>query len=564
MKKDIDLSENIHRVSGAIIFIYVLLHFTSYIIGNISLVASEKFLISFSKIINSQELKLIVPLAFIFFSISGIYLVIRRNTFKNLTVNTYLQIILLIIIPQTLIMHLIVFAPSVYSIDLKASHLYYLILDNGKIELKAIIILTIFWLYSFLHLKSIIILKKYYSKINPILITLFALILILSFTGLNTSKSKLDTLDLQYPNFKTNVINRSNPKNKNLSQNLNKYVFYSTTSYLLTLLLFLLGKIILVTIRIKKSKYTIEYPGGINIRSSYGKSILDNSLQNNIPHPHVCDGKGKCTTCRIRIDDGLDQLDPVSDTERRTLNKIGAPSNVRLACKTKPKSDIQVFPILPQNATADESRKRGKHRNGMYKEIAILFAGIRDFKVFQEQRLPHDVVFVLNQYFQTLGETIQKYDGYIDKFLGDGVMCLFGADGNIKDGCLNALKASKEISFKLDTLNKKIAHILDKPLTIGIGLHMGDAIIGELGYGTNKSISAIGEAIDFAIELEKSSKKNDCQLIVSKDLTDKAEIDFSFFDEFSTDKQYAYSKSSVYMIPSAGMITNNLLKKQSK
>ncbi len=122
---------------------------------------------------------------------------------------------------------------------------------------------------------------------------------------------------------------------------------------------------------------------------------------------------------------------------------------MRLACQLRPSGDLQVTPLLPPNAVARDGFRRPDYLQGMEKEIAILFADIRAFTQLSEQKLPYDVVFLLNRYFAEMGRAVEGAGGRIDKFIGDGVMALFGLDSGVEAGCREALAAARAMAERL-------------------------------------------------------------------------------------------------------------------
>jgi adenylate cyclase len=188
-----------------------------------------------------------------------------------------------------------------------------------------------------------------------------------------------------------------------------------------------------------------------------------------------------------------------------------------------------VLPLLPPNATAAAGYARPAHLQGQEREIAILFADLRSFTQFAEKRLPYDVVFVLNRYFANMGEAVQNSGGHLDKFIGDGVMALFGIDGDPVKGCRQALVAARAMGEKLNELNSSLAAELPDPLRIGIGIHAGPAIIGEMGYGPATHLTAIGDSVNTASRLETLTKEFKAQLVVSEELAVRAGVDLSHY-----------------------------------
>ena len=230
----------------------------------------------------------------------------------------------------------------------------------------------------------------------------------------------------------------------------------------------------------------------------------------------MCGGRGRCSTCRVRVVSGEDGLSAASAEELRVLERVGAPPHVRLACQAIPSGDISVVPLLPPNASVQQSRRRSPVLAGRERDIAILFADLRSFTQFSEKKLPYDVVFVLNRYFAHMGEAVEASGGHLDKFIGDGVMALFGTKSDIRTGARQAMIAAKQMSKKLSDLNEQLKDELEEPLRIGIGIHVGPAIIGEMGYGTATGLTAIGDSVNTASRLEAMTKEFGAQLILSR------------------------------------------------
>jgi adenylate cyclase len=148
-----------------------------------------------------------------------------------------------------------------------------------------------------------------------------------------------------------------------------------------------------------------------------------------------------------------------------------------------------------------------------------------------EGRLPYDVVFVLNQYFKAMGVVIEQQGGRIDKFIGDGIMALFGLERAPEDACLQALSAARAMAGALAQLNHRLRHDLREPLRIGIGLHVGPVILGHMGYGRATTLTAIGDTVNVASRLEALTKEFEVELVVSSRLAEAAGVDLGGFEE---------------------------------
>ena len=125
----------------------------------------------------------------------------------------------------------------------------------------------------------------------------------------------------------------------------------------------------------------------------------------------------------------------------------------------------QLAITAPQATTGREAR------------LAIMFTDIRDFTVFSEAHLSYDVIHILNRYFYQMGECVLRNEGYIDKYIGDGMMALFGIDcTDPVVNCANAVHAGLQMLDELKSVNAYLKRNFDLEFKIGIGIHFGDAI----------------------------------------------------------------------------------------
>jgi adenylate cyclase len=282
-----------------------------------------------------------------------------------------------------------------------------------------------------------------------------------------------------------------------------------------------------IALKKKRSGILIKYLEGSSISVTKGTSLLEASLQANIPHAHVCGGRGRCSTCRVQIIEGFEYLPEATPEELELLEKVNCGRSVRLACKTRPFGNCTVYPLLLPNVTLQQSLWKKNHYTGTDRNVAILFTDLRGFTSMAEDKLPYDVVYVLNQYFQFMGQAIETHHGRIDKFIGDAIMAVFGINRDQKQACRDALAAAQSMRFQLDRLNTQLQSELPEPLQMGFGIHCGHVIIGEMGYKDSHNFLAIGDATNTASRLESLTKDYDCELIVSQDVVDWGELDFS-------------------------------------
>ncbi|OQP83702.1 adenylate/guanylate cyclase domain-containing protein [Rhizobium rhizosphaerae] len=273
-----------------------------------------------------------------------------------------------------------------------------------------------------------------------------------------------------------------------------------------------------------RGKVRIRYPDGRVLSVNRGFSLLEASRAAGIPHVAICGGRGRCSTCRVRVTEGLDRLPPAGKAERATLERINAPDNVRLACQLKPQFDVAIAPILGADNIGLKVQTPEEETGGRERRVALLFCDLRDFTRMSQQHLPFDTVFLLNRYFEMVGEAVEGAGGVVNKFIGDGVFAMFGLHNRLNEASLQALTAATEISHGIRLLNQRFESELTRPFRVAMGMHAGTAIIGRIGYGQAAALTAVGDSVNAASRLEGFAKEYDAELAVSADLLRQAGV----------------------------------------
>jgi adenylate cyclase len=151
---------------------------------------------------------------------------------------------------------------------------------------------------------------------------------------------------------------------------------------------------------------------------------------------------------------------------------------------------------------------------GATQTITVLFADIRGFTSFSEHEEPEKVVSLLNQYFTAMSEIIFEHGGTLDKYIGDGLMALFGAPTATEDDAKNALKAAVAMQQRIITLNDELVAAGYAMVSVGMGLHTGVATIGYIGSERRSEYTAIGDTVNLASRLESNTVGG--QILVSE------------------------------------------------
>lgn len=260
----------------------------------------------------------------------------------------------------------------------------------------------------------------------------------------------------------------------------------------------------------------VRFEEGTRVRVPPGTTVLEASALAGLPHAAVCGGRGRCSTCRVRVKvPGGSAVQPPSAAESRVLNRLGAMADVRLACQLRPERSVDVIRLMSPGVKPSDALKPMDPAQGYERSVVILFADLRDFTRTTERRLPYDVVYLLNRYFDVMGNAIERHHGYVDKFIGDGIMAIFGITSNAKAAARDSLAAAAAMGRALTQLNEELAEDLKAPLRMGIGLHLGPAIVGEMGYGQTVSLTAVGDTVNTASRLEATTKELGCELVAS-------------------------------------------------
>jgi adenylate cyclase len=253
-----------------------------------------------------------------------------------------------------------------------------------------------------------------------------------------------------------------------------------------------------------------------------GATVLETLRANGIAHASVCGGRARCTTCRIMVTKGVDELPAPSTLEAKALSRIGASPGMRLACQIRPTTDIAVMPVLAADASAADGAARGG-LEGSERLITVVFVDLRGSTTLGEARLPYDVMFILNQFFYEMTKALIETNGHYSQFTGDGLMALYGLNAtNPKTGAMDALRGARAMLHRLDALNQALRTDLREPLRIGIGIHFSEAIVGAMGPPHSQIITAIGDTVNTCARLESLSKDYGCAVILSRQAAEAA------------------------------------------
>lgn len=274
---------------------------------------------------------------------------------------------------------------------------------------------------------------------------------------------------------------------------------------------------------------TIHYRGYGPVTASIGTSVLEASRLHGIPHPSVCHGRARCSTCRVQIVAGLENLHEPYGAERRLLKRIGALPNVRLACQIRPIHDITLrilMPVLGQETNPAEGDDASEW--ALERSVTILVLDLRAFNAIIRARLPYEVAVLVNRFASEMNQAVANHGGRVDVMYGNGLVAVFDADDDIRKGARAALHAASDMGRVLDMLNREMIGTLPVPVRAGIGVHSGPVILTNVidGFARPKLL-AMGETVTHAAALELASKELVADFVVSERSAAASGFDFS-------------------------------------
>ena len=508
--------------TGLILFFYVLTHDLDHALGLISLPAMEAGRTVFLGF--WRPLELVLLLAALLHLAIGLRALYRRKSLRMPFLEAT-QLVLGLSAPPLLILHIIGTAVShaLYGIDDRYAYVLWAIWVASPglgIMQSAAVIVT--WVHGCIGLNYWLRVKQWFTPWRPYLGALALLIPVLALLGFVAGAREVAELAAN-PDWLPALAAQINmPSQEDVA------FLYRLNDWLMIAFFAIVGGVfaarVVRTLATRRRAITVSYPDGKRVVIQPGTSLLEASRIGGIPHASVCGGRSRCSTCRVRVIEGAEALPPPMEEEQRVLTRIHAAPGVRLACQARPTGAVTIQPLLPPQVTAQKALFGGDVSQGKEQEVAVLFADLRGFTSMAERRLPYDVVFLLNQYFRATGESVLAAGGHVDKFIGDGVMAVFGLRGRPELACAQAVDAARRIAIALDVFNAQHQAELKTPFRIGIGIHFGPAIVGEMGFPPTLALTAIGDTVNTASRLEAATKEENCQLLISETVARGAEL----------------------------------------
>ena len=249
-----------------------------------------------------------------------------------------------------------------------------------------------------------------------------------------------------------------------------------------------------------------------------GQTLLEISKSQGIPHFHACGGNARCSTCRVMVLKGAGNLAPRTEAESTLAQRKGLGDDIRLACQTRVNGPVTIQRLVLDDRDAENAYTHEAQTaigTGTAMKVAVLFSDIRGFTTFSESSLPYDVMHILNRYLYGVGEAIHQNQGYIDKYMGDGVMALFGLKGVGPKKAATSRGGGTRYDRRFREFQYLSQRAIGVAFQVGIGVHVGEVVVGEMGHPERRQLTALGDVVNTASRIESATKEFGANLLIS-------------------------------------------------
>ncbi len=264
----------------------------------------------------------------------------------------------------------------------------------------------------------------------------------------------------------------------------------------------------------------VIFPQKEEIEMLEDETILQAGLRANVPLTHMCGGVARCSTCRVQVMEGLENCLPRNAEEQEVAGILKFSPEIRLACQTRVTGRVKVRQLVTEVELVDWDaifiQGVDPCAMGVENQVFIMFGDIQGFTSFAEHMLPYDVIYVLNLFFQQVGEVIEEHGGRIDTYMGDGFMALF-EKGEPEECGLAAVKAGLQILEAIENIKGYLEDLYQRAFKVRLGLHYGQVVAGNLGFPGNKKLTVVGDAVNMASRIEAANKQAGTHFLVSEE-----------------------------------------------
>ena len=512
-----NVAQNLRLTSGLILFVFAGTHFINHALGLVQLEAMYDFQQWRWMVTRSIPGSLLLAAALITHAGLGLIKLANRSTLR-LPAWELVQIGLGLAIPVLLLPHVVDTRIASSSFGVSDTYLYTLarLWPAGAVTQSVLLLLV--WGHGCLGIHYWLRLRRHYQLVQPVLLVIAIIIPIAALAGFMVS-GRAVTLTMADGEMAERIKGVTHWPSPSAEDSLAAYRLAVRVGFLLVILVVAGYMAARHFLMLAAPKIVVSYAGGPSVRTPVGPTLLEISRANGIAHLAACGGRARCTTCRVFVEQGGDGLQPPASPEAAALATIEAPKDTRLACQLRPQASLTVrqllrAPAAERLAAAEDETEAA----GTEKSVTVLCVGMTDSGEVLHGRLAYDVVFILNEFFATVGAVIAGHQGRIDKVFGHILLAVFGEQQDLQAGCKQALRAAHAIDGAMDRLNEKMSAEIGRPIKCAIGIHAGKVVLGRIGYGGTKELTALGTVVDTSAGLQALAERSSHQIMLSSDV----------------------------------------------
>ena len=513
-----DIWQRLRLASGLVLFVFVATHLANHALGLVGIDAMLAMQDARKAVTRTWIGSGLLLAAFAIHIALALVRIARRRTWRMPPWEA-LQIATGILVPILLIPHVVFNRGAAVVAGTNDTYVFELVHIWPDFAWPMVALVVVAWLHACIGLHHWLSLAPGYGRVQPWLLAVAVALPVTAIAGYTVSGREVSAR-LAAPGAYAQLIASVRGPDGAAVETLSALNDHGRLAFLALLLAAIAVPVARTMRGLAGPRIDIRYRAGPTVRVSPGATLLEISRANGVPHASVCGGRARCSTCRVGVEDGLETLPSPGAAEAETLARVGAAPNVRLACQIRPTAGLTVARLVNPQVTRPVQGATSPQAQGVERTLAVLFLDARGFTELSESRLPYDVVFILNRLFAEVGEAIGAEGGHIDKYMGDGLLALFGG-GEMDapaDGCRAALRAAHGIDLALERLNRDLATELGRPIAIGVGIEVGPLVVGRIGHPATAAQTVIGSTVNTAARLEAMTKEKGCQVIVSQDV----------------------------------------------
>ncbi len=282
----------------------------------------------------------------------------------------------------------------------------------------------------------------------------------------------------------------------------------------------------------------VTQPDDVTVPFEDEVNLLERLVDAGIPITHLCGGRARCSTCRVKIEAGGSGLAPRTEAEEAMARRLDFPDEIRLACQTRAAASLTLRRLVLDEADTALASQLGSHAYsgpvGREVEVAVMFADVAGFTSIAETLPAYDVMHILNRFFTGASDAIEANGGHVDNYMGDAVLALFGVNHEPLPGraAIRSGLAVIEVAARLSHYTERV---YASPFRVRVGIDYGPVVYGMLGAEGTARETAIGDAVNVASRLQGANKDIGTDMLVSDEVFEHCPSDVEFGRSFDLD-----------------------------